>query len=127
MRGKNQINLKYKEDLEKLSIGLEDEQFLLKRKERVERDCSEDRVMEEIQKEILEGARYIGRIQRDRARADFLSSKTGRIYLVVFDICNIFPLGKEPFTEKQIEIEYVGYIPHISKVFKKESEEQEQI
>jgi len=124
MRGENQINLKYKEDLEKLSIGLENEWFILKRKERVERDCPESRVMAEVQREILQGGRYIGRIQRDRARADFLSSKTGRIYLVVFDICDIFPEKKEPFTKKQIEIEYVGYIPYLSTVFKKESEEQ---
>jgi len=90
----------------------------------VERDCPEDIVMKEIQREILEGARYIGRIQRDRALTDFLSSKTGRIYTVIFDVCDVFPEGKEPFTNRQIEIEYMNYVSHISKTFKKDSEEQ---
>ncbi len=124
MRGEDRTSLKYKEDLENLSVGLTGEEFIVKRKERVDRHCSEEDVIRETQEVILKGGRYQGRILRDRKRTDFVSISTGRIYTVVLDICEVFKEGQKPFKKRQIEAEYVGYIPNLFGGFRKRSEKQ---
>ena len=124
MKNGSLSNLKYKENLEQLSFGLKNEEFVLKRKEKVDRGCSDEEVFKEIQRMILEGARYKGKIIRDRARTDLLSIKTGRVYLVLFDACNVFAEKKDSSVKYQIEAEYMGFIPNLSKKFIKGSEKQ---
>lgn len=124
MRGGGMTSLKYKGGLERLSVGLEDEEFVFKRGEKIDRGCSDEEVLKEVQRVTLEGGRYQGKIFRNRARTDFLSIPTGRLYTVIFDICEVFREGTESFKKRQIEAEYVGYIPDLFKGFREGSEKQ---
>jgi len=99
--------LKYKENISQIG-------HVLKRKDFVVKNCSDEDVFKEIQRVILEGAQYVGRIFRDRARTDFLSEKSGRIYTLFFDVCDVFPVEKKQFVKKQLEVEYMGFIPNYS-------------
>jgi len=56
----------------------------------------------------------MGRILRNRARTNFLSEKSGRIYTLFFDVCDVFPAERTQFVKKQLEVEYMGFIPDYS-------------
>lgn len=126
MRGlKSIINLKYKNDsFQKILLGINNEEYVIKRQEKIERKCSTDKALKEIQRAILSGALYSGRIMRHRTRTDFLSVNTARTYTVVFDICEVSPEQNDSFKIMQLETEYTGYIPNLTKTFVYESERQ---
>ncbi len=121
MKKRDYNRLKYKESL---TAEVEKVKHMLKRKETVNRGCSNEDVFKEIQRVTLEGAEFKGRIQRNRARTDFISIKTGRFYTVVLDICDVFREEKEPTKKRQIEVEYIGYLSDSYKGFMIESEKQ---
>ncbi|MDD5192087.1 MAG: hypothetical protein PHH54_01335 [Candidatus Nanoarchaeia archaeon] len=116
--------LKKKGVLENISLGIKNDEFIFKRSEHLKRKCSQEDVFKAIQKVTLEGAEYKGKILRNRSRIDYLSTETGRLYEVVFDICDIIKPKNKPFKKTQIEAEYLGHVPDLFKKFQQGSERQ---
>jgi len=124
MRNGDQRSLKTKGCGEPVSLGVADDQFVVKRKERVLRERSERDVARAVQDTILKSNRYRGQIDRDRRRVDFISLDNGRFYSMVCDVCNVYSEPKGNLVKRQLEVEYIGYLLEQFEGFERGSEIQ---
>jgi len=123
MEKADHTNIKRKGPAQPLHLFLKGGKFVSKKRDQVERNCSREDVHRATSEAISKGGRYVGGLTRDRTRTDFLSARTGRIYLVVCDECSIGE-KKGKRVRHQIEIEYSSYIPDFFPEFQKDSERQ---
>jgi hypothetical protein len=108
-----------------INCGVPYENIVIKRtEERFESSTGE--VLSELRKTTSEeGVRYRGRIRKEKGDVFILDTNDGRIYSFTITRAHLTKDGdaKESGIQRQLEIEYAGYVPGF-KGFEKESEPQ---
>ncbi len=121
----NGTYLKEKSEFLPVETDIPLKQIVLKRKED-RRAATIDEVTDKIVDVTSEeGVKYRGKVRKEKGDAFILDSSDGRIYSFTITRSHLIKPKekKESEIQRQLEIEYAGYLP-ISSGFKKESEEQ---
>jgi hypothetical protein len=108
-----------------LDLGIQYEDIIVKRtEERHQADMSE--VLGKVKRITSEkGVEYRGKIRKEKGDAFLLDTSDGRIYSFTITRAHLTKAGDsiESGTQRQLEIEYAGYIPGF-RGFEKDSEKQ---
>ena len=119
------IYLKEKGPVVPLKTGVKHEEIVMKRtEERYESNIKE--MLEKVSSAASDnGVKYAGRIRKEKADDYILDTSDGRIYSFTITRAHLIKPGetKESRTQRQLEIEYAGYIPGF-KGFDKDDEKQ---
>lgn len=119
------LYLKEKGPVIPLETGVNFEEIVIKRSEKRWKASFEEvsRKVDEIKKENL--VDYKGKIRKEKGDAFILDVSDGRIYSFTVTRANLIKPGekKESDIQRQLEIEYAGYIPKF-RGFRKDSESQ---
>ncbi|MGV8152192.1 MAG: hypothetical protein ACP5OG_03855 [Candidatus Nanoarchaeia archaeon] len=119
------IYLKEKGPVIPLDLGIDFEDIVVKRTEKRWQSSFEEasRKIEDIKKEY--SAEYKGKIRKEKGDAFILDINDGRIYSFTITRAHLIKPGenKESGLQRQLEIEYAGYVPGFNK-HEKDSEKQ---
>lgn len=119
------LYLKEKGPVIPLELGVNFEEIVIKRSEKRGKASFEEvsRKVDEIRRE--NSVDYKGKIRKEKGDAFILDVSDGRIYSFTVTRANLIKPGekKESDVQRQLELEYAGYIPGF-KGFEKNSEQQ---
>jgi hypothetical protein len=119
------IYLKEKGLVEPTDVGVDFEEIVIKRKEERYQSSFEQAMEKANELTKQKGVKYRGKIRKEKGDAFVLDSNDGRIYSFTITRAHLIKPGqeKESGIQRQLELEYAGYIPGF-KGFKKDSEKQ---
>lgn len=117
--------LKEKGRVTPTNTGVPYEEVVIKRTE-LRYESPLESILEKVHETTSEeGVKYRGRIRKEKGDAFILDTNDGRIYSMSFTRAHLIKAGegKESATQRQLEMEYAGYIPGFPG-FQKNSEKQ---
>lgn len=104
------LYLKEKSQPLQLDTGVPYEQVVMKRTES-RYEATMDKIMQKVSDVNLSGGKYVGAIRKEKGDAFILDAHDGRIFsFTVTRAALQVPCG-EPKVQRQLEIEYAGYVP----------------
>lgn len=118
--------LKEKGRVEPVSLGVPYEEIIVKRTE--ERyPCDIESLLDKTREVTSEdGVKYRGKLRKEKGDVFILDSEDGRVYSFTVTRAHLIRPGeeKESAVQRQLEIEYAGYVPGFSESFALDSEPQ---
>ncbi len=104
----------------KLTTGIPYDQIVIKRTED-RYEATMDQILQKVGEIKTEGSTYFGCIRKEKGDAFILDANSGRIFS--FTVTRAHLAGAEGTIQRQLELEYAGYVPGFS-AFEKDSEKQ---
>src|SRR3989338_770438 len=105
-----------------LATGVPYEQIVIKRTEQ-RYEATMDQILQKVAGVMTDGAAYVGCIHKEKGDAFILDTSSGRIFSFTVTRAHLSVPNDEPVIQRQLEIEYAGYVPGFT-ALEKDSERQ---